>query len=308
MAISALETLKRYSAIFAILLFAWVIWTQREQFAAALARLDVPVAAVAIVLAVPLCFLWSEGWRRILLAMGAEISASASARIWIVSSVSRYIPGGIWSYLSRGLMASEAGLRTETVVLSMYVETLLIASSSLAVGLGVFTASAQTTIPPWSALIVLAVSGLLLHPCALRQLARIPGPIGRIAREARVPPGRSIWWLFVLYCGCWLLWGVAFAVLAHAVAGFSLTQALAIGSSFVLAYFVGYVTFIVPGGAGVREGALFVLLTASLPEGQSLLLATASRLWLIACELIAFCAVLPIRIRVSTVEAQRPRL
>ena len=61
------------------------------------------------------------------------------------------------------------------------------------------------------------------------------------------------------------------------------THMVLISSAFVASWLVGYLSFITPGGLGVREGALVILLTGILGPGEAGFLALVSRfLWMLA--------------------------
>lgn len=61
-------------------------------------------------------------------------------------------------------------------------------------------------------------------------------------------------------------------------------------AAFVGAWVVGVLVFPVPGGLGVREGALVLALSPWMPAYEAVLVATAGRLVAVASELLAAAA------------------
>jgi uncharacterized membrane protein YbhN (UPF0104 family) len=90
----------------------------------------------------------------------------------------------------------------------------------------------------------------------------------------------------------WMTYGLSFWLLERGlgVPG-SLPLATAAGS-FAIAYIVGLLAFIVPGGVGVREVVLIGLLTPALGAGGAVALSVASRILLTLTEVLAPAAVL----------------
>jgi len=102
-----------------------------------------------------------------------------------------------------------------------------------------------------------------------------------------VPGWRCCWPLLPIY---WLLWGATFAALTagiSALPGEELRRVLPhLALAYPVAYAVGVVSFLLPSGFGVREGALYVLLAPVLGGAIVTVAALAMRLWTVAGELL----------------------
>ena len=81
------------------------------------------MAAVMVAL-VMLFFLSALGWHLILRSLGVDTDARTSIRTWLLSSLGRYLPGGVWGYVSRITMGVEQGIPAATVGLALYFKTL----------------------------------------------------------------------------------------------------------------------------------------------------------------------------------------
>lgn len=95
-------------------------------------------------------------------------------------------------------------------------------------------------------------------------------------------------WYFLF----WLCWGVGFYALSIALSGE--IGVWSIAPAFILAGSIGIVVFFVPGGIGIREGALFFfLIKSNLLSEMAATIAVASRLWFLLGELFIFtCGVI----------------
>jgi hypothetical protein len=106
-----------------------------------------------------------------------------------------------------------------------------------------------------------------------------------------MPTGEFAWYVGGL-CLPWVTYGVAFWLFGRGLMG---AQApvftLAIGG-FVASYVAGLIVVFAPSGLVVREAALVAALAPSMGGGPALVLALASRLWLLAVELITALGVL----------------
>lgn len=239
-----------------------------------------------------------EAWRRMLAGWGQRLGRLTATRIWIVSSLGKYVPGKVWAIAGMALMAKEAGVAAWAATASAVILQVLAIGSGAAVA-GLLGARAlEATRPellPWLWLggaLALAGAGLLL----------VPGMIGRLLALARVAgPDAETPGLEPLVVGlmanllAWLGYGMALWLLALAVLPVpALSPALAI-AAFAASYVAGFVVLIAPGGLVVREGLLIVLLQGSLGLGAATALAVASRVLLTITEVGAAVPFLVLR-------------
>ena len=61
---------------------------------------------------------------------------------------------------------------------------------------------------------------------------------------------------------------------------------LPISGIYMLSYLIGFLSFVTPGGLGVKEGALSVLLTMYIPASFAIIIALISRLWTLIPEIL----------------------
>ena len=76
-----------------------------------------------------------------------------------------------------------------------------------------------------------------------------------------------------------------FFLFIKSLAPVSASQLLLVTGTYAVAWSIGILSVITPGGLGVREGILSLLLTSVLPPATATLIALLSRLWTITAEL-----------------------
>ncbi len=138
----------------------------------------------------------------------------------------------------------------------------------------------------WSALGLVAFTVVFMIPSnmermvnfMLRTLKRETVSLGFTVGKA----ARIVWWYFI----SWLMFGAAFWLFVIAVTGNRTLNPFFLAGAYAVAYVLGFLAFFVPGGLGVREGLLSVLLSTAMPMGVSLLIAFLLRLLVTLIELI----------------------
>ena len=97
---------------------------------------------------------------------------------------------------------------------------------------------------------------------------------------------KGILYLILIYFLVWISLGISFFLFVKSIYPIHVTQFPIITSIFAFAWSIGFMTLITPGGLGVREGILSLLLTSCLPPATATLVALLSRIWVICVEII----------------------
>ena len=239
---------------------------------------------VSVILLIGLFLLDAYGWLRILAVMEHKPPIIENIRIWLLSSVARYLPGGIWSYVSRADMTRRQGIDLASISVALYLETLLLAASSLVIGLPALIIAGGYVPSWWQILSFSVLTMLAFHPESLRLLRYLPGKIGRSFSKVSLPSFRDMIALYVYYLLFWCLFGITFILFVNMLHPLPPRQWLPVGSSIGLSFFAGFVMVFVPGGIGVRESVLYVLLEPLITAPAALVVSVGSRVWIMAGE------------------------
>lgn len=249
-----------------------------------------PVAIVgSLVLVLATYALLVEGWRRMVAGWGTRLEWWVAARIWVLSSMGKYLPFKVWAIAGMAVLGQEAGVPGWVATASAVVlQIVSIGTGALVVAVTGSTAleaarpGAQAAL---AALVGVAIASLtvVLWPRPLNWLLRRFGGEVSISAPAPAPLIAGV----IINALAWILYGVALAWLASGLfADAALSVPAAIGA-FTASYLAGFLFLLAPGGFGVRE-LVFVLLTQSaLGPSKALALAAVSRVGMTIADLLA---------------------
>jgi hypothetical protein len=230
-------------------------------------------------------------WERTLAAVdGPVVSFPALLRIWFLSTLARYIPGKIWQFVGAARMAHAAGLPAPLLLTSLVVS---MGFNVLAAALvGAATIPGAGILPEeWRGPLALAVftaAVLAVHPVVLNACLRlVPRALHQTVLSWRGGWGTGIR-LLVLSALGWLIYGFAFWLFVGALTDVDAALLAPLAGVNALAFLAGYLVVIAPAGLGARELSMTALLVPLLGGGTGVaaLVAIASRLWIVAGELI----------------------
>jgi uncharacterized membrane protein YbhN (UPF0104 family) len=228
------------------------------------------------------------GWRSMLSGWGQRLDWWSAARIWILSSLGKYVPGKVWAVAGMALLAQRAGVAPWAATGSAVVMQVLAIGTGAAVAGLAGAHNIEAAQRGTGAVLMLLVAGaiisvgLLLWPPFLRRVLRLAAPQ---AVGERQPTGRGIVVGIATNVVAWLGYGLALWLLGRGLlptSGLGLRLAIAV---FTASYLAGFLALFAPGGIGVREGLFILMLQKPLGVGAATSLALASRLLLTVAEL-----------------------
>lgn len=194
--------------------------------------------------------LLARGW----CAQAEPTRAVPPAQAWSIygrAVVAKYVPGSVLQYASRQWLGAQAGFAQRAMARASLIEILL--HCAIAAGIAALLVTARY---PLAGLAGAAVSGLALVLIARRGGARVGEAIA---------------------CQTAFFGGFALLTLCFAAQFAGLGDALVLTGLFLVAWLVGFVVPLAPGGVGVREAAL-VALVGPREAGVALALALLLRL------------------------------
>ncbi len=240
-------------------------------------------------------------WRRALHLWGGRLDLGQALYVWFASILVRYIPGNLWQPLGMTLLAQERGVRPVVTVASiaLYQAVNLLSVLPFA-ALYLLWVDGEPRLgtgsgPEWLLLAGIPLLVLLLRPgWLLAALDRLLRGLGRepLRASLRARDLAALWFGGLVD---WILWSGAFALLAWAVLDLPGREEVWAGllTAYPVAYAVGYLSFVAPGGLAIREGALALLLAPVLGPGPGVLLALAMRTLQVLLEVLwAGCVLL----------------
>jgi hypothetical protein len=235
--------------------------------------LFVAAAAVTGAASVAPAFVWLAILRR--LAVPVERSLLG---VFFQAQLAKYIPGSVWQYAGRVTLARTHGLPVEPVSRSLVIE---LAASILAGGV-----VALLLLGWWGAAVVAVL--LLGVSVYISRLDRSGGKLSAKGRFRSVVVGTAR--AAPAYVLIWAVIGAGFWLLAAAFVSADFEDLPVYAGAFAVAWLVGLFAVYAPGGLGVREGLLVLLLHRKIGAPEALLLAGVSRAMLTTIDVIAAAA------------------
>ena len=216
-----------------------------------------PLLIVALVIFAVLPFLANTAfWTIALKELGEDVSWRQVNEAAIKTTLTRYLPGGIWLFASRSLILANEGVATRSLIVMFAIENLL--AIPIAVLIGSLLLAASSSVPYWlgrvSALFLVAITILarpilnkILSWWAKRKRLETPSKISNI----------GIGRMYVSLVAYWLIFGTVFYTYFHLM-GQSIDWSTAVGG-FTLFWRVSLLTPFVPHGFGVFEPSFVAL-------------------------------------------------
>ena len=230
------------------------------------------VVSGALLFQLLLMFLAAFIWWQVLSCFHSEVPPFArTTSIFFKANIGKYLPGNIGHFVGRQLMGPSLGMTQSQLAASSVFETGLNLISAVLISLilsgdKLFEVYYSLGYQHSKLLLVVLVGApvILLILLVISRKQRILAEIFAHLREI------SFWIrslvIFILASIQFLWIGALYAFLLQLSIPFSFADAGAVMSASVIAWLIGYIVPGVPGGIGVRESALLLILLHYPPE------------------------------------------
>lgn len=286
-----IKWVKLFTLVASLIFMGFMVTGQWQQIKSYDVAPDYPLLAMSIPVLLMAFLLGTIGWHKILLALGESHPLKTSIKIWTISSLIRYLPGGIWGYVSRAALCKEQGISLSISMVSLYLETLLLFLSSLVIGLPAAISITGLSIPLEYLLIAGLSAALLIHPRFFLLIKYLSGRFKKYIQHIKTPTTAGMILLYFYYLFFLTVYGIAFLLFTASLVPLPADSRLLTASAFPLAFCIGYILFIFPSGIGIRESMIYVLMLDIAGPAESLVIAIGSRIWTIFVEIIFLLAV-----------------
>ncbi len=249
-------------------------------------------------------FIQSTIWWIILGGVAVRPPWAETQAIWYTSQVSKYVPGKMMLPLMRFLLLRRRGVTLTKTILSIYIELALMTGSVVllslltAVGWGddawnllaekINWFGAGRSLK-WTVSLLAPAALLGVHPRLMQWI------INRGLSLAKKPPVQiEIPYAKMLLLGClsflsWVVYSVSCWFLMTAVGVTDVALAYPVAGAFTISWVIGFVSFVTPGGVGVREAILIAMLALwGIPLGLATVAAILARLQWTGMEVVGW--------------------
>lgn len=215
--------------------------------------------------------------------------------IFHLTNITRYLPGRIWGIVRLLSLSRQFGLNKtavgssltlhvgiETAIGGIIAMSLLFSTTMRQTATGILEKKSGHVL-----LVVLGICGILLM--VLFGIPKLASYTRQFLKNLRPLLENSRLWFSVLasHSLLWLCQGIAFFLFIRSlVSPVRWADAGVLMACYALAWIVGFLSFLTPGGLGVREGLLGLLLANDMPASQATLIALLCRVWMLSAEIV----------------------
>jgi len=269
-----------WAVLFAFL--AYTVWKSRQQLLLYLVNANHSQFLIVIVIYLFALLLAVLNWSVIMHAFDNKISLWMHAKIYLVSMVSRRIPGTIWYVGGRMLLYKQLGVPSINTASASGIEFIIsfIADALLAaifIPLGINLS--KTWLIPLGIVVILGL--YILHPMMLSKImVRLKHPLAQPVRT-----GQVIGWLF-LRLALVLTGGLMIFFTIRIFTPIGIESLLLVLGARALSGAAGMLTYLLPSSMGASDLTLLAMLSTIIPTPLATVIALLVRIYTTLFELI----------------------
>ena len=94
--------------------------------------------------------------------------------------------------------------------------------------------------------------------------------------------------LSVFFFGLWIAQIIGYYFLIDSIMPIPFYRIFSLAAAYTLSWMAGFIVVIAPGGLGVREGMMSILLSPILPAPLAIAISFIARVWITVFEIITF--------------------
>jgi len=303
--------LKKHKGLIKVLLFILFIGAISYFFGKTLVRnydkvskynysitFEIVLSGVLLILPV---FLSGILWGRILFQLtGRKITAFWSSYVHTIAWLSKYIPGQMGLVLSKLAFAHSKGFDKRIVFLSSFYENVFLVLSSLLISMpfvSVFLLDGKHDFYFYSSLCLILFLCLFLYKPFLLKFSNLGLKLIKIEplSESNVLSTKDLALNLILYIIPRILNAVAFILIAESLFHVESNLYIILGATYVFSSIIGMLAIFAPGGLGVREAIVVLILLHYIGVEKSVVLAIVSRFIITITDIILLAYVLVIK-------------
>lgn len=297
--------IKSAQVIIILLIFYFLIkslvanWTQVKDFDW---RFNYPLLILSFMLQIAALFWLVQIWRWILRHTGSSVSYFKLFKVWFFANLGRYLPGKVWQFLGMIYMLEKRGVpkrnsfstailaQSFSVISGLFISVIFLGASLYS---QFFSKNPALVIA--GVIFGLAILVLVCYPKVLERTLNLGLKILKKEKISLDLTSKDVIIYVLCYSVSWLLFGLAFLIFVKSMAQASFTMYPSLTGAFAFSVNIGFLALFVPGGIGVREGILVLLLSSLFPLPVATLISLLARLWVTVAELLCFLIAVPLK-------------
>jgi hypothetical protein len=258
---------KSLSTVIILIIFYFLLSTLLEnwdEFSKNIHNFNPLYLLLSIIFLIFFYLIHSYIWKDILKELGYRLSFIKTLKIRSLSEIGRYTPGKIWHVLGRIYFSKKVKIPTATTIVSMVIETLLMIFSTTILFL-IFIKNIQEINLTYLLIILITIFFIILIIKSKRFnkiLNKILFKLNKTSEPIKISiSSLSLLKFFGYYLISWSAIGVAFFYsIKLFYPSLSFIEIPTMISIFAISWVLGFISLLTPGGLGVREGVMTILL------------------------------------------------
>ena len=260
----------------------WYVYRNYQEIGGYLSNVSIPRLLLSILLLIIGKLILGDLTRFSLKKSNCIVPYKESLTINSVTQLGNYLPGGIWHFAGKFSVYKLKELSVKDATRVMVIETFWLFSSAALIGISAMLITGNSLICNWI--------GILCNPSAMKYfllpvfLLWITGSYffeKILYKERKIRPGDFALSLFEQIV-TWLLLGLSFWMVFPSHSEFL----IGIIGAFSISWLVGYAAVFAPGGIGIRELMLALILGSIFTPSEVSIYATIHRLIWVVTELL----------------------
>lgn len=274
-----IDILKWLWIVIVLLGAGWYFYRHFQEISQYLGTISITRLILCFLLLLTSKLVLSDISRLSLKKINYSIPYTEAMTITAVTQLGKYLPGGIWHFAGKFGIYKVKGISTKKTAQAMVIENLWLLSSAGVVGaVALLVSSKEVTCQYLRFLCAPVVANTVAFITPILWVAGLLVFEFFFFGKQKINLGEFVLALAELIF-IWLIYGLSFWLIFPPNVGY-LSQII---GAFSLSWLVGYVTVFAPGGIGVRELLLAVLLSAFFKSGEVAIYAAIHRLlWVLA--------------------------
>lgn len=220
-------------------------------------------------------------WGWIMNNLGTKLSYQKHIRNYIASNLAKRIPGTVWYVASRSQLYHSEGLSIKVTAVASGMEMVLITLAGILVVLALSTQTVmQYHISPIVLIIIFILGVVIIHPKVIKWI------LLRANVEVSAFDYKFIIKGILYYIVCWLLGGIVLFEIGNIIYPISVGSLIYFINSWTLVGIISTILFFSPSNFGITEIGLSLLLSNIIPSSIAVIIAIASRIFMIVIEIM----------------------
>lgn len=251
------------------------------------------LCAVCIAIKTATVYLMGSAWRRWLeFFSGRRCDRKEAMRVYAKANIGKYLPGNVMHYVERNLFAGRLELSQKQIAGASLIEVCSLILAALLLGVTAafrqleqaVSAALQAVSLPRGVSVALVLSAAAAGMLAMVYLYR--KKLGEARKKGFVKNFLACFLTYLLVLA--MLGAILVFLYGYQIAVPSAGDALQMISAYIIAWVLGFVVPGAPGGIGVRELVLTLLLTPLMGQDSIVMLGVLHRLITVAGDFAAY--------------------